>query len=172
MDAIFSNHICGERMGAEARENRGGCTGVARKRQRKEREVDVLKRREAREITQCLIFRNRKKSMDSVSHFWVSACVLSNCTLELLWGRILTQFLAHPCNRKVKSLNHIVMVAKFLNLNNSWSCKHGRKGKRKKLTWMIALRNKAIAFTSIVQQCKMAVSVKKDCWDPEIMLPW
>ena len=69
MDAISSNHICGERMGAEARENRGGCTGVARKRQRKEREVDVLKRREAREITQCLIFRNRKKSMDSVSHF-------------------------------------------------------------------------------------------------------
>ena len=149
-------------MGAGAEENRGGCAGFVQEAgEKRGREVEVLKRREPGEITQCLIFRNRKRAkegkpekkgwkpgmhghgrqefltpvlphpppppppprfpprrtMDSISNF-ESAHVCFG-------GRILTQFLAHPCNREVKSLSHIVMVTKFLNLDNSWSCKHG-----------------------------------------------
>ena len=48
--------------GGEERENRGGCAGVAGKGEKRGREVEVLKRREAGEITQCLIFRNRKRA--------------------------------------------------------------------------------------------------------------
>ena len=147
-------------MGAGAQENRGECAVVVQEAGEKRGwEVEVLKRREDGEITQCLIFRSRKRAkegkrgkkgwkpgmhgmggrsflplfppftlppprtMDSISNFEsVHVC---------FGGRILTQFLAHPCNREVKSLSHIVMVAKFLNLDNSWSCKHGRKRKRK-----------------------------------------
>ena len=40
------------------------------------------------------------------------------------------------CHREGKSLRHVAMVAKFLDLNNPWSCKYGKtkKQKRKKLT--------------------------------------
>lgn len=124
----------GRRWGG-ARENRGGCAGVVQ-------EAGQKREREAGEITQCLIFRNRKRAkegkpekkgwkpgmhghgrqefltpvppspppptrfpprwtMDSISNF-ESAQVCFG-------GRILTQFLAHLCNREVKSLSYIVM---------------------------------------------------------------
>ena len=51
-------------------------------------------------------------------------------------------------NREEKSLPDVAMVAKFLDLNKPWSCKHGRNN-NKKLTCltflcMIALGNKAV----------------------------
>ena len=139
------------------------------KRKMKGREVNVLKRREAGEITQSLIFRNRKRAkgskpgkkggsqeckaveaedldplspppppcsppltLDSISHF-ESAHVLCQIALrDCFGGRSLTQFLVHPCNREVKSLSQVVKVANFLDLNKSWSCKHGR-GKKEKI---------------------------------------
>ena len=139
------------------------------KRKMKGREVNVLKRREAGEITQSLIFRNRKRAkgskpgkkcgsqeckaveaedldppvpppppllpspaLDSISHF-ESAHVLCQIALrDCFGGRRLTQFLVHPCNREVKSVSQVVKVANFLDLNKSWSCKHGR-GKKEKI---------------------------------------
>ena len=135
--------------------------------------MEVLKRREAGEITQSLIFRNRKRAkgskpgkkcgsqeckavgqwrrkiwtpcspppppscspprtLDSISHF-ESAHVLCQIALrDCFGGRSLTQFLVHPCNREVKSVSQVVKVANFLDLNKSWSCKHGR-GKKEKI---------------------------------------
>ena len=53
-------------MGAGARENRGRCAGVVQEAgEKRGREVEVLKRREAGEITQSLIFRNRKRAKGS-----------------------------------------------------------------------------------------------------------
>ena len=37
-----------------------------------------------------------------------------------------TAFLNH-INREEKSLRHVAMVAKFLDLDKLWSCKYGRK---------------------------------------------
>ena len=60
-----------------------------------------------------------------------------------------------PCllyaNREKKSLRHVAMVAKFLDLNKPWYCKYCRK-KTKKLTrttflCMTALKNKTVAHT-------------------------
>ena len=159
------------------------------KRKMKGREVNVLKRREAGEITQSLIFRNRKRAkgskpgkkggsqeckaveaedldplsppppppcsppltLDSISHF-ESAHVLCQIALrDCFGGRSLTQFLVHPCNREVKSLSQVVKVANFLDLNKSWSCKHGRGKKRKNWrVWflcMISIRNKTASHT-------------------------
>ena len=194
-------HLWGGDGGGGARENRGGCAGVAGAGEKRGREVEVLKRREAGEITQCLIFRNRirveagnawhgrqefltpvhpspppPRTMESISNFESAHVLCQIAVWDCFGGRILSQFLAHPCNREVKSLSHIVMVAKFLNLNNSWSCKHGRKRKRKKLTWMTPVQDctqeqsDSHYFHRATMQ--MAVSVKKDCWDPGIMLPW
>ena len=73
-------------------------------------------------------------AMESMSNFGSAHVLCQIAVWDFFGGRILTQFLAHPCNREVKMLSHIVMVAKFLNLNNSWSCKNDRKRKRKKLT--------------------------------------
>ena len=49
-------------------------------------------------------------------------------------------------NREEKSLRHVAMVAKFLDLNKPCSCKYGKKRKRKRLAvcdlLMVALRTK------------------------------
>ena len=37
------------------------------------------------------------------------------------------------CYREEKSLRHVVMVAKFLDLNTPWSRKYGRKKKHEKI---------------------------------------
>ena len=55
--------------------------------------------------------------------------------------------------REDKWLRHLsMMIAKYLGLNRPWSCKFGRKKKKKKLTCMtflcmIALRNKTVTHT-------------------------
>ena len=56
-----------------------------------------------------------------------------------------------PC-RKEKLLHHVVMAAKFLDLNNPWSYKYGSKNKKTDMYsmtfWcMIALGNKIVAHT-------------------------
>ena len=66
-------------------------------------------------------------------------------------------------NTVEKSLHHVDKVAKFLDLNSLWPCKRGRK-KMTKITCMtfpvhnnyaiIALKNKTVALSSIVRQCK------------------
>ena len=72
------------------------------------------------------------RTLDSISHF-ESAHVLCQIALrDCFGGRSLTQFLVHLCNREVKSLSQVVKVANFLDLNKSWSCKHGR-GKKEKI---------------------------------------
>ena len=58
----------------------------------------------------------------------------------------------NPVERSSKLLHHIVMVAKFLDLNNPWSCKYGSKNKKTDMYsmtfWcMIALGNKTVAHT-------------------------
>ena len=68
---------------------------------------------------------------------------------------------ANPVERSSKLLHHIVMVAKFLDLNNPWSCKYGSKNKKNwhvqydflmhDCTWE---QNSSPYFSSIVQQCK------------------
>ena len=58
---------------------------------------------------------------------------------------------------------------KILDLKKPWSCKYGKKKKRKKLLHMTFLCPKLFFHCSTVQ---MAFSVKKDCWVPKILLPW
>ena len=69
------------------------------------------------------------------------------------------------------------MVAKFLDLNKLWSCKYGRKKKEKIDMYDVplhsALRNKTVACTFLWSSDNaMAISVKKERWDPEILIPW
>ena len=104
----------------------------------KGREVNVLKRRKAGEITQSLIVRNRKRAKGSKPGKKGGSQECKAVEAEDLdplrdcfGGRSLTQFLVHPCNREVKSLSQVVKVANFLDLNKSWSCKHGRGRKEK-----------------------------------------
>ena len=148
-------HLWGGDGGGGARENRGGCAGVAGAGEKRGREVEVLKRREAGEITQCLIFRNRirveagnawhgrqefltpvhpspppPRTMESISNFESAHVLCQIAVWDCFGGRILTHFLAHPCNREVKSLSHIVMVAKFLNqfvVLQTWQKKKTKK---------------------------------------------
>ena len=72
-----------------------------------------------------------------------------------------------------KLLRHVAIVAIFLGFNTPWSCK-----KRKNWhVWLscawLPIRNKTkpiLLFHRSTMQ--MAGSAKKDCWDPEIVLPW
>ena len=66
-------------------------------------------------------------------------------------------------NREEKSLRHVAMVAKFVDLNKRSPASMAEKKKRKYLTCMtflcrIALRNKSVTHTFLP-----AVSVKADC---------
>ena len=58
-------------------------------------------------------------------------------------------------NREEKSLRHVAMVAKFLDLNKPCSCKYGRKKTKKKLPsdWPY--------FPFIVRQCKRPSLARK-----------
>ena len=67
-------------------------------------------------------------------------------------------------HKEEKSLRHVTMVAKFLDLHKPWPCKYGRKK-----TTNGSL--KAI-LSSIVRQCKWSSLSRKVVWDPEILLPW
>ena len=57
------------------------------------------------------------------------------------------------CNREEKSLHHVTMVTKFLDLNKPWSCKYCRKENKENgkidrtFLCMIAPRNKMVAHT-------------------------
>ena len=57
------------------------------------------------------------------------------------------------CNREEKSLHHVTMVTKFLDLNKPWSCKYCSKENKENekidrtFLCMIAPRNKMVAHT-------------------------
>ena len=103
----------------------------------------------------------------SLAKFQLVSC---NLSLAMIWQMKYTHKLPKLCpatlkhphsqnrefnlinkNREEKSLRHVTMVAKLLDLNKAWSCKYGRKKKNKKTIWhawllcMIALRNKMVA---------------------------
>ena len=72
------------------------------------------------------------------------------------------------------------MVAKCLDLKklSQWSCKYGRKNEKKIDMCAFSVhdctreQNGSPYFSSIVQRVQMAISVKKDCWEPEICQAW
>ena len=72
---------------------------------------------------------------------------------------------------------HVAMVAKFLDLNTPWSRKYGRKKKTKKLTCMtflcmVEVTNKtAYSFLPPFGNV-LAIFIKNNCGDPELLLPW
>ena len=65
-----------------------------------------------------------------------------------------------PRYREEMSLHHMSMVAKFLDLNNAWSCKYDRKKQKIDIGDLIPVldytqkQNDTPYFSSIVQQCK------------------
>ena len=80
-----------------------------------------------------------------------------------------------------KSLRHVAMDAKFLDLNKPWSCKYGKKKKNEKIDMYdfpvhdCTREQKVVLFfyRSTMQMAVLQlVSVKKYCWDLEILLPW
>ena len=57
----------------------------------------------------------------------------------------------------------------------AWSCKYGREKKRKnRVVWLSCawLRKREPMLFFHRSTIPMAISVKKDCWDLEILLPW
>ena len=69
----------------------------------------------------------------------------------------------NPKTHKENSLRHVAVVAKFVDLHKPWSCKYGRKKKKK---------NGSSYFSSIFRKCKWSSLSRKVVWDPEILLPW
>ena len=65
------------------------------------------------------------------------------------------------------------MVAKFVDPNKPWTCKYGRK---KRVSCVLCDSTQEQKRRSILffhcSTIEMAVSVKNDCWDPGIFLPW
>ena len=81
-------------------------------------------------------------------------------------------------SREEKSLNHVALVAIFLDLNKPCYCRYERKLRKKVDIYDFPVQdytqeqngNPYLFFHCSTMQ--MAVSVKKDCCDPDILLPW
>ena len=70
-------------------------------------------------------------------------------------------------------LCYVPMVAKFVDPNKPWTCKYGRK---KRVFCVLCdstqeQKRRSILFFHRLT-IEMAVSVKNDCWDLGIFLPW
>ena len=81
-------------------------------------------------------------------------------------------------HREEKSLRHVAMVAKCLDLNKLCSCRCERKKRKSRhvwhsCTWLLS-RKEIVArtFHPSFDNRQMVVSDKKDCWGPENLLPW
>ena len=70
-------------------------------------------------------------------------------------------------SNREKSLRHVAMVAKFVDLNKRSPASMAEKKNENTFLCRIALRNKTVTHTFLP-----AVSVKADCWDPETLPPW
>ena len=84
-------------------------------------------------------------------------------------------FLFSAFLNREKSLRHVAMAAIYLDLKKPWSSKTGRKFEKIGLYDFpvhdcTQEQNSSPYFSSFVRM-QMTVSVKKDCWDPEIWLP-
>ena len=107
---------------------------------------------------QRLLLQDNRLNHKYPPRIW-SVTILMNLYSVTVWTRI----------EKEKSLRHVAMVAKFAVLNNPWSCKYD--------VWLSCAwlqsgtKQQPILFFNR-STMQTTVSVQKDCWDPEILLPW